>query len=105
MNDWPEPPLPVVTNSPPWLSAYGDETQLLVLRSVALQETDELHRPVDEHLARHDLVLADVATMPAPEMMFGVAQVSWYMNRRALRDGLSSHGSSDAARQKIWDER
>lgn len=105
MDDWPEPSLPVVANSPLWLSAYGDETQLLVLRSVSLQETDELHRPVDEHVARHNLVLADVATIPDPEMMFGAAQVSWYTNRRALRDGLLSHDSSEAARQKIWDER
>ncbi len=105
MDDWPEPPLPEVANSPLWLAAYGDEAQLLVLRSISLRETDELHRPVDEHVARHDLALADLATMPDPGMMFGEARVSWYMRREALRDGLLSGVGSDAARQKLWEER
>ena len=105
MTDWPEPPLPEVAHSPRWLAAYGNETQLLVLRSVALRETDELHRPVDEHVARHDLALADLGTSPDSGMMFGEALVSWYLRREALRDGLLSCGGADVARQKLWEER
>ncbi|MGC1155646.1 MAG: hypothetical protein WA622_27105 [Mycobacterium sp.] len=45
------------------------------------------------HIAKHGLELADQETITHAQMMFGRGELSWYMSREALRDGLLSYGS------------
>jgi hypothetical protein len=73
----------------PWLQANGDRTQLLVIRSVTVKDTDPRWQPVREYLDQHDqLTLADREVLPIPGMMYGRAEVSWYMDRTVMRDGM-----------------
>lgn len=76
-----------------WLEAFGDEHQLIVYRSPWLQDDNSWLGPVQAHIAEHGLELADQETVTDAQMMFGRAELSWYMSREALRDGLLSYGS------------
>jgi hypothetical protein len=72
------------------LEAVGDEQQLLVFRSPIVDRDDDRLIPVWEHIRDHDLELVDQELIPCPAFMFGKCEISWYLSRVTLRDGLLS---------------
>lgn len=91
-----------------WLQAIGDQHQLVVFKSPMLREDDPWLDPVKSHIAEHGLELADQETVTDAQMMFGRGELSWYMSRAALRDGLLSYGSDPIGQvsplRALWDE-
>ncbi|PBA68779.1 hypothetical protein [Mycobacterium avium] len=86
----PQPPLPVVVDSPCWLVAAGDENQLIVYRSVELREIDPEWYPVTEHVERFGLVLQDQDVRLDPDWMAGRCERLWYVTPQA-RMALLAH--------------
>lgn len=67
---------------PPWLTAVGDGTQLVVSRSLAMSVHDERYLAVEGYIADHQMVLVDSKTGPE-EGMYGRVYWSRYATPEA----------------------
>ena len=88
------PPLPVVVDEHPFLTAHGDSEQLIVHRNPLVRDTDPIYQPVREHIAANGMVLLDRQTR-AGGMMWGQDEASWYVVPQ-LRIGLLDYTFGEA---------
>ncbi len=112
MTNTDELPLPEIALRPAFLYAHGNETQLVMVRSLNVPiEADPDHDPDDDrfvvrpcgrrvdrwfcpvfdHIERFGLVLMDRQTHPDTSMMGHRAEWSWYVHPQ-LRIGFLANG-------------
>ncbi|WP_373234083.1 hypothetical protein [Mycobacterium marinum] len=71
---------PRVASYPGRLDAIGDGDQMVVIRSIDLQEADPIMLPVSEHIERHRMTLADEITVDGDSWSSDNKVVlSWYL--------------------------
>jgi hypothetical protein len=68
-----------------FLAALGDATELRVRRSPVVRDTDEIYRPVLEHISEHGLVQAETSTSTDPAWMFGRVESALYLQPNLAR--------------------
>lgn len=82
-----------------FLSAIAHDAYSMTVARSPLIATDRsrLYRPVREYIERHNLVLADRRSFNLPAPDHSLYELSWWMSRELLRDGLLNVGPSPLA--------
>lgn len=68
----------IAVDERPWLTAHGDQTQLVVQRSPECRDTDPIWFQVAQHIEQHNMVLTTRHTVADPAFMFGSFEAMTY---------------------------